>query len=79
METAYEMKKQETENGRTYSTDEFSNALKKLESAPLKAMYDSYVERVNSRGELGVLSSINQRVWSHYQELQKYLNGKLNK
>lgn len=77
MDAAWEMKKLETESGKNYSKEEFTRALKELESAPLKAMFDTYVQRVNSRGELGVLSSLNQRVWSEYNELKAYLNNRI--
>ncbi|MGE5395224.1 MAG: hypothetical protein ACM3P1_10800, partial [Candidatus Saccharibacteria bacterium] len=57
---------------------DFKLALRQLEEAPLQKMFDAYTRRINSRGELGVLSSLNQRVWSEYKELQNYLNQKLN-
>ena len=77
MMPAYEMKKSETETGKIYTGGEFKTALEKLESAPVKEMITTYMERINSRGELGVLSSINQRVWSQFKELKKYLELKL--
>jgi hypothetical protein len=77
MDRAFEMKKREAETGAVYSKDDFRQALRQLESAPLKEMFDTYVERINSRGELGVLSSLNQRLWWQHKELADYLNSKL--
>lgn len=78
MDRAYQIKKTETESGTVYAEKDFKLALKQLQEAPLQKMFDAYTRRINSRGELGVLSSLNQRVWSEYMELQNYLNHKLN-
>lgn len=78
MDLAFDMQKKEIETGVVYSENEFRMALAQLESAPLKEMFDTYIERINSRGELGVLSSLNQRVWAQHKELVAYLNAKLN-
>ena len=40
-------------------------------------MFDTYMERVHSRGELGVLSSLNQHVWREYNDLKIYLENKI--
>ena len=40
-------------------------------------MFDTYMERDHSRGELGVLSSLNQRVWREYNDLKIYLENKI--
>ena len=45
--------------------------------SPVKEMFDTYMERVHSRGELGVLSSLNQRVWREYNDLKIYLENKI--
>lgn len=48
-------------------------ARKTLETAPLREMFAAYAAHVRSRGELGVLSSLNQRVWLQYVELKEFL------
>ena len=53
------------------------DAYRLLVSAPVKEMFDTYMERVHSRGELGVLSSLNQRVWREYNDLKIYLENKI--
>ncbi len=54
-------------------------ALKQLKKAPVQTLVRSYSQRVQSRGDLGVLSSINQKVWTYYQELQWFLENELNR
>ncbi len=44
--------------------------------APIEALFRTYARRVRSKGELGQLSSINQRVWLQYQELERFLKAK---
>lgn len=57
-----------------YTIEECRAAYAALDSAPVEEMFETYTARVNSRGELGVLSSLNQRVWSMYIGLKEYLN-----
>ncbi len=52
---------------------EWADAKHQLESAPIERLFLSYARRVRSRGELGVLSSLNQRVWLQYRELEEFL------
>lgn len=44
-----------------------------LDAAPIEALFATYASRVRSRGELGVLSSLNQRLWRQYTELRNFL------
>jgi hypothetical protein len=44
-----------------------------LNQCPVKALFETYMQRVSSRGELGVLSSLNQRVWLQFRELDEFL------
>jgi hypothetical protein len=46
-----------------------------LEAAPVEALFQTYARSVRSRGELGVLSSLNQRLWLQYEELRKLLGS----
>jgi hypothetical protein len=44
--------------------------------APIKELFDTFSSSVRSKGELGELSSINQKLWREYLELQKFLEEK---
>lgn len=79
IEPAYMMKKQEYELGQTFTYQEYQKSYQQLMNAPIKEMFETYVKRINSRGELGVLSSLNQRVWSEFNDLKNYLGKKLKK
>lgn len=46
-----------------------------LEAAPIEELFKTYAERVRSRGEMGVLSSLNQKLWLQYKELKLFLNS----
>jgi hypothetical protein len=46
-----------------------------LQSAPLESLFQVYASRVRSRGELGVLSSLNQRLWLQYRELKRFTDS----
>jgi len=46
-----------------------------LEAAPIEELFKTYAERVRSRGEMGVLSSLNQKLWLQYKELKRFLNS----
>lgn len=48
-------------------------ARQSLEAAPIEKLFKAYARRVRSRGELGVLSSLNQRLWLQYRELAEFL------
>lgn len=48
-------------------------AAKTLSETPLRELFDTYAQRTRSQGERGVLSSLNQRVWLQYRELEKFL------
>jgi len=46
-----------------------------LDTAPVQAMLTTYARTVRSRGEMGVLCSLNQRVYLQFRELQDFLKG----
>ena len=58
--------------------DEMAEALKQLEQTPMEQMLQVFASRVRSRGELGELSSLIQRVWTEYSRLTDFLETKLN-
>lgn len=50
-----------------------AKTMKEFRSAPVESLITVYGRCVRSRGQQGVLSSINQRVWLQYRELEKFL------
>ena len=48
-------------------------AHRELASAPTEELFRTFARRVRSRGELGQLSSLNQKLWLQYRELEQFL------
>lgn len=48
-------------------------ALNEWDSIPFQPLFEVYSKRVRSRGELGVLSAINQKLWVQTQDVKRYL------
>jgi hypothetical protein len=44
-----------------------------LAGAPIEKLFRTYARRVRSRGELGELSALNQKLWLQYRELEQFL------
>ncbi len=77
LEPAYRLKEQWLA-GRISGESLSQEALKAREAlnkAPLEALFTTYASRVRSRGELGVLSSMNQRLWLQDRELRQLLTS----
>ncbi len=53
--------------------DKLANALQLIRDAPIKEFFNTYRSSVRSRGEMGELSSMNQKLWHEYQALQAFL------
>lgn len=53
---------------------ELAAAHKPFDETPLRELFETYARRVRSRGELGILSSLNQRLWLQYRELRRFLD-----
>ena len=53
---------------------EITAAKEALDVAPIQTLFRAYTRRVRSKGELGELSSLNQRVWLEYRELRTFLD-----
>ena len=49
-------------------------ARKSLDEAPMERLFRVYASRVRSRGELGVLSSLNQKLFNEYNDLKRFLS-----
>ncbi len=56
-------------------TGKISRASEDIKKAPIEELFDTFRGRTLSRGELGVLSSVNQRLWLQYRELTEFLAG----
>lgn len=52
----------------------FRRAREEFEQAPVKELFGMFAGKVRSRGELGTLASLNQRVWREYQLLETFLS-----
>jgi hypothetical protein len=52
---------------------EVAAAKKTLDEAPIQQLFETYARRVRSQGERGVLSSLNQRLWLQYRDLDQFL------
>lgn len=64
---------QASENADSLLT-ESAQVLAALDAAPLRDLFETFISRVRSRGELGVLSSLNQRVWLLHKELKEFIS-----
>lgn len=60
-------------NNSQLTTENIENARRSLANAPLEKMLKVFASKVRSRGELGELSSMNQRVFREYQLLTTFL------
>lgn len=63
----------EISNNSRLTKQNLENAKISLTNAPIEKMLKVFASKVRSRGELGELSSINQRVWREYQLLDEFL------
>lgn len=79
MMPAFLLRKKEAQGEALYQQADYEDVYRTLLNAPIEEMFKTYVKRVNSRGELGVLSSLNQRLWREYQELKTYLEKRIEK
>jgi hypothetical protein len=71
---AYNLKNKYLQSGtNAFTQDELMEANKVFAKAPVKQLFTTFAAKVSSRGELGELSSINQRLWSEYLEIQRFL------
>lgn len=73
MMPGWELRDQALRDSRRPAAAACVTALDSLHSAPVEALIRTYVSRTESRGEMGILSSINQRLWNNYLILEQYL------
>ena len=78
IEPAYQLKERSLRGQLTEAelVREKAAARKVFDDAPIEALFRTYARRVRSKGELGQLSSLNQRVWLQYLELVRFLQAK---
>jgi hypothetical protein len=50
-------------------------AQQELASAPMEELFRTFARRVRSRGELGELSALNQKLWLQYVELDRWVSA----
>ena len=77
MQQAYEIRQSEVETGKSHTQEEYKRGLAALESAPVEKMFVVFARKVNSKGELGVLSSLNQKFYSEHMRLKRYLEDRI--
>ncbi len=63
------------EEGKKFSTREIKELKMEFYEAPLEELFDTFRDRRLTRGELGVLSSVNQRLWLQYKDLYDFLDN----
>jgi hypothetical protein len=60
--------------GTSFDPEEIMKAKKMLQEAPLDKLFGTFFTRIQSRGEMGMLSSVNQRLWGEYLLLKDFLD-----
>lgn len=48
-------------------------AAAQFNKAPVEQLFKTFAAKVSSRGELGELSSLNQKLWTEYRQLQSFI------
>jgi hypothetical protein len=72
MEPAYELMSRYYSTGRLDQM-EVEVAKSQMDKIPIQNLFRVYASRVRSKGELGVLSALNQKLWIQYLELKTFL------
>ncbi|MBE7500867.1 MAG: hypothetical protein HS113_11275 [Verrucomicrobiales bacterium] len=75
IEAAYTLKEQYL-RGEMFGTalrEQAQAARAQFETAPIEELFRTFARRVRSRGELGELSSLNQKLWLQHRELDQFL------
>jgi len=75
MEPIYNLREKwlSDEEGIMFSTEEVENLKRELHMMPVEELFNTFRNRYLSRGELGVLSSLNQRLWLQYKDLDDFV------
>jgi hypothetical protein len=54
---------------------QIAEARKALAAAPIADLFRTYARRIRSKGELGELSAMNQKLWLTYREMEQFLTN----
>lgn len=75
IEPAYRLKERllRREVAETEIAEQAEEARRGLSSAPIGELFRTFARRVRSRGELGELSALSQKLWLQYRELERFL------
>jgi hypothetical protein len=72
MEPAFKLRNKYLQSG-LIDTTELQQAWTAFKKAPVEQLFKTFAAKVSSRGELGELSSLNQKLWTEYLELRDFL------
>ena len=75
MAPGWELRDKALAENRPASREACAAALRELESAPVEELIRTYVSRTGSRGEMGILTSINQRLMEQLPAAEKLPEG----
>ncbi len=74
MQPAWNLRRRIVEEGFVADKKDISTAKDQLEKAPVERMFRVFAVKARSRGELGILSSLNQKLWVNYTSLYDFVN-----
>ena len=72
MEPVWKMRESYLTGNKGITEQQICQARDSLANAPIEAMISTFASRIRSRGELGELASVNQRVWGEYKLLSDF-------
>ena len=75
LEKGWELKKDYLRTGNFPDEATRKEALALMSSAPVEEMIGKYTSRVDNRGDMGILVSINQRFWQSWTEIKDFLEN----
>lgn len=74
LEPAFTLRAQYFQQGsKAMNTTALREARAALNKAPMKNLFSTFASKIDSRGELGELSALNQKLWTEYKSLQAFL------
>jgi hypothetical protein len=76
IEPAFKLRNKYLQAGLQYRDAEaLRTAQAAFKQAPVEQLFKTFAAKVSSRGELGELSSLNQKLWTEYLQLQSFLTN----
>ncbi|QEC43209.1 hypothetical protein FSB84_16455 [Pseudobacter ginsenosidimutans] len=74
LEPAYRLRAKYLQSGgKPVDPAALQSARQQFEKAPVEQLFKTFAAKQQSRGELGILSSLNQKLWTEYLSLQTFL------